>query len=58
MIDRSAGKNEFALALAAAGVDAHASLRESSAEIQARLAELPAGRSGPGRSARSWACRS
>ncbi|WP_405020397.1 TetR/AcrR family transcriptional regulator [Kitasatospora sp. NBC_00070] len=43
VIDQSAGKNEFARALAAAGVDAHASLRESGAEIQARLAELLAG---------------
>ncbi|GAA1163071.1 AcrR family transcriptional regulator [Kitasatospora gansuensis] len=40
VVDQSEGKNEFARALAAAGVDAHASLRESSTEIQARLAEL------------------
>ncbi|MFJ4775847.1 TetR/AcrR family transcriptional regulator [Streptomyces sp. NPDC088762] len=43
VIDQSAGKNEFAQALTAAGVDVHASLREPSEEIQARLAELLAG---------------
>ncbi|GAA1258678.1 TetR/AcrR family transcriptional regulator [Kitasatospora nipponensis] len=43
VIDRSAGKNEFAQALAAAGVDAHAALRESSEAIRAQLAELLAG---------------
>ncbi|MFD0273485.1 TetR/AcrR family transcriptional regulator [Kitasatospora sp. NPDC127111] len=43
VIDRSAGKTEFTQALAAAGVDAHEALRESSAVIRARLAELLAG---------------
>ncbi|MFC9331247.1 TetR/AcrR family transcriptional regulator [Kitasatospora sp. NPDC057015] len=43
VIDQSAGKNEFARALAAAGVDAHASLRESSAVIHAQLGGLLAG---------------
>ncbi len=41
--DQSAGKNEFAQALAAAGKDAHAALRESSTAIRAQLAELLAG---------------
>ncbi|MEU9074077.1 TetR/AcrR family transcriptional regulator [Kitasatospora sp. NPDC004745] len=43
VIDQSAGKDEFTQALAAAGVDAHASLRESSGAIRAQLAELLAG---------------
>ncbi|MFB8183317.1 TetR/AcrR family transcriptional regulator [Streptomyces sp. NPDC055966] len=38
--EQSAGKNEFAQALAAAGMDAHAALRESSEVIQAQLAAL------------------
>jgi AcrR family transcriptional regulator len=40
VVEQSAGKNEFAQALAAAGVDAHAPLRESSEAIQAQLARL------------------
>ncbi|WP_327286234.1 TetR/AcrR family transcriptional regulator [Streptomyces sp. NBC_01205] len=40
VVERSAGKNEFAQALASAGVDVHAALRESTEEIQARLAGL------------------
>lgn len=40
VIEQSAGKNEFAQALAAAGVDAHAPLRESSEVIRAQLAGL------------------
>ncbi|MFB7618057.1 TetR/AcrR family transcriptional regulator [Kitasatospora sp. NPDC056181] len=43
VIDQSAGKNEFTRALAAAGVDAHESLRESSTAIRTQLAELLAG---------------
>ncbi|WP_444972032.1 SbtR family transcriptional regulator, partial [Streptomyces lunaelactis] len=43
VVEQSAGKSEFAQALAAAGVDVHASLREPTMEIQARLAELLAG---------------
>ncbi|MFD9130499.1 TetR/AcrR family transcriptional regulator [Kitasatospora sp. NPDC059571] len=43
LIDRSAGKNEFTQALAAAGVDAHTALQESSAAIQTLLADLLAG---------------
>ncbi|MFF7753237.1 TetR/AcrR family transcriptional regulator [Streptomyces sp. NPDC007971] len=43
VIDQSEGKNEFARALAAAGVDAHAALQESSEVIRARLAGLLAG---------------
>ncbi|MFI6846296.1 TetR/AcrR family transcriptional regulator [Kitasatospora sp. NBC_00085] len=43
VIEQSAGKNEFTQALAAAGVDVHASLRESTTQIQARLAELLSG---------------
>ncbi|MFF2042272.1 TetR/AcrR family transcriptional regulator [Kitasatospora sp. NPDC058170] len=43
VIDRSAGRNEFAQALAAAGVDAHAALQESSTAIRAQLAELLTG---------------
>ncbi|MBP0450506.1 helix-turn-helix transcriptional regulator [Kitasatospora sp. RG8] len=43
VIDQSAGKNEFTRALAAAGVDAHESLRESSTVIRTQLAELLAG---------------
>lgn len=42
-VEQSAGKNEFARALAAAGVDAHAALQESGSAIRARLAELLAG---------------
>ncbi|MDJ0385734.1 TetR/AcrR family transcriptional regulator [Streptomyces sp. G-G2] len=40
VVDQSAGKGEFTRALAAAGVDAHAPLQESSAVIQAQLAGL------------------
>ncbi|MEW2414697.1 TetR family transcriptional regulator [Streptomyces sp. NPDC046866] len=43
VVEQSAGKNEFTRALAAAGVDAHASLQESSAAIRAQLARLLAG---------------
>ncbi|MEW1909325.1 helix-turn-helix domain-containing protein [Kitasatospora sp. NPDC085895] len=43
VVDRSAGKNEFTQALAAAGVDVHASLQESTAAIRDRLAGLLAG---------------
>jgi AcrR family transcriptional regulator len=43
VIEQSAGKDEFARALAAAGVDAHAALQESSAVIRAQLAGLLAG---------------
>ncbi|MEV4611471.1 helix-turn-helix domain-containing protein [Kitasatospora sp. NPDC049258] len=40
VIEQSAGKNEFTQALAAAGVDAHAALQESSQAIRAQLADL------------------
>ncbi|MCX5152023.1 MULTISPECIES: TetR/AcrR family transcriptional regulator [unclassified Streptomyces] len=40
VVEQSAGKNEFAQALAAAGVDVHASLHEPTREIQTRLAGL------------------
>ncbi|MGW4894777.1 TetR/AcrR family transcriptional regulator [Kitasatospora sp. NPDC004240] len=40
VVERSAGKDEFTRALAAAGVDAHASLHEASAVIRTRLADL------------------
>ncbi|GAA4995088.1 helix-turn-helix domain-containing protein [Kitasatospora paranensis] len=40
VIEQSAGKNEFAQALAAAGVDAHAALQEPSQVIRAQLARL------------------
>ncbi|MEV6978089.1 helix-turn-helix domain-containing protein [Kitasatospora sp. NPDC093806] len=40
IVERSAGKNEFAQALAAAGVDVHSSLRAPSTEIRERLAGL------------------
>ncbi|MGW6412880.1 TetR/AcrR family transcriptional regulator [Streptomyces vinaceus] len=40
VVERSAGKNEFAHALAAAGVDVHAALRAPTEEIKARLAAL------------------
>ncbi|WP_406305330.1 TetR/AcrR family transcriptional regulator [Streptomyces sp. NBC_00885] len=43
VVEQSAGKNEFAQALAAAGVNVHASLQEPTMEIQARLAELLTG---------------
>ncbi|MFF3601495.1 TetR/AcrR family transcriptional regulator [Kitasatospora indigofera] len=43
VVDQSAGKNEFTRALAAAGMDAHSALREPSAVIRDRLAELLAG---------------
>ncbi|MGW0880509.1 TetR/AcrR family transcriptional regulator [Streptomyces sp. NPDC002671] len=43
LVEHSAGKDEFTQALAAAGVDVHASLREPTMQIQARLAELLAG---------------
>ncbi|MBD0694630.1 TetR/AcrR family transcriptional regulator [Streptomyces sp. CBMA123] len=40
VVEQSAGKNEFAQALAAAGVDAHAALRDAGAAIRAQLTEL------------------
>ncbi|MBL1082265.1 TetR/AcrR family transcriptional regulator [Streptomyces actinomycinicus] len=40
VVDQSAGKEEFTRALAAAGVDMHASLQESTTVIRAQLAEL------------------
>ncbi|MFE2552060.1 TetR/AcrR family transcriptional regulator [Streptomyces sp. NPDC059355] len=40
VVERSSGKNEFAQALAAAGVDVHAALRAPTEEIQTRLAAL------------------
>ncbi|MEV7774600.1 helix-turn-helix domain-containing protein [Kitasatospora sp. NPDC086791] len=40
VVERSAGKQEFTRALADAGVDVHASLRESSDLMRARLAGL------------------
>ena len=40
IVEQSAGKNEFARALAAAGVDAHVALQASSEVIQAQLARL------------------
>jgi AcrR family transcriptional regulator len=40
VVEQSMGKNEFTQALAAAGVDAHAALQESSKAIQAQLARL------------------
>ncbi|MER7465326.1 helix-turn-helix domain-containing protein [Streptomyces sp. NPDC097981] len=43
VVEQSAGKTEFAQALAAAGVDVHASLQAPSMEIQGRLAQLLAG---------------
>ncbi|MFF4548406.1 TetR/AcrR family transcriptional regulator [Streptomyces sp. NPDC001435] len=43
LIDQSAGKGDFAQALAAAGVDVHSVLRESSTAIQDQLGELLAG---------------
>ncbi|MFD7261115.1 TetR/AcrR family transcriptional regulator [Streptomyces sp. NPDC059874] len=43
VVEQSAGKNEFTQALAAAGVDAHASLQGPTIEIQARLSDLLAG---------------
>ncbi|MER5730701.1 TetR/AcrR family transcriptional regulator [Streptomyces sp. NPDC002138] len=43
VVDQSSGKSEFTQALAAAGVDAHAPLQESSMVIQAQLADLLAG---------------
>ncbi|MFJ9870211.1 TetR/AcrR family transcriptional regulator [Streptomyces sp. NPDC101165] len=43
LIDQSAGKNDFAQALAAVGVDVHSTLRQSSTEIRAQLGELLAG---------------
>ncbi|MFD7032965.1 TetR/AcrR family transcriptional regulator [Streptomyces sp. NPDC059917] len=43
VVELSVGKNEFARALAAAGVDVHASLRGPTEQIQTRLAELLAG---------------
>ncbi|MFJ4185227.1 TetR/AcrR family transcriptional regulator [Kitasatospora sp. NPDC089509] len=43
VVEQSAGKTEFAQALAAAGVDAHATLREATTAIRARLSELLAG---------------
>ncbi|RKT09576.1 TetR family transcriptional regulator [Streptomyces sp. 1114.5] len=43
VVEQSAGKQEFTRALADAGVDVHASLRESSTVMRAQLAELLAG---------------
>jgi AcrR family transcriptional regulator len=43
MVDQSAGKNEFAQALAAAGIDVHQTLSEASRLVRARLAELLTG---------------
>ncbi|WP_035844253.1 TetR/AcrR family transcriptional regulator [Kitasatospora azatica] len=43
VVDQSAGKNEFAQALAAAGVDAQAALQEPSKAIRAQLAGLLVG---------------
>ncbi|WP_329492744.1 helix-turn-helix domain-containing protein [Kitasatospora herbaricolor] len=43
VVDQSAGKDEFTRALAAAGMDAHSALRESSAVIKERLTGLLAG---------------
>ncbi|MGW7381482.1 TetR/AcrR family transcriptional regulator [Streptomyces sp. NPDC054794] len=43
LIDQSAGKNDFVQALAAAGVDVHSALRESSTTIRAQLEKLLAG---------------
>ncbi|GHI03973.1 hypothetical protein AQI88_08140 [Streptomyces cellostaticus] len=43
VVQQSSGKDEFTRALAAAGVDAHASLQEPTMEIQTRLTELLAG---------------
>ncbi|GGQ08139.1 TetR family transcriptional regulator [Streptomyces virginiae] len=43
VVEQSEGKNEFAQALAAAGVDVHASLHEPTMEIQGRLADLLTG---------------
>ncbi|MET9959955.1 TetR/AcrR family transcriptional regulator [Streptomyces sp. NPDC006326] len=43
IVEKSLGKGEFTRALAAAGVDAHASLQEPSMEIRTRLTELLAG---------------
>ncbi|GAB7187073.1 DNA-binding protein AcrR family [Kitasatospora sp. Ki12] len=43
VVEQSAGKQEFTRALAEAGVDVHASLRESSDQMRGRLAELLAG---------------
>ncbi|MEV6951116.1 helix-turn-helix domain-containing protein [Streptomyces sp. NPDC051183] len=43
VVEQSEGKNEFAQALAAAGVDVHASLQKPTLEIQGRLAGLLAG---------------
>ena len=43
VVDQSAGKNEFARALAAAGVDVHASLQESTTAMRTQLADLLAG---------------
>ncbi|WP_354638096.1 TetR/AcrR family transcriptional regulator [Kitasatospora camelliae] len=43
LIDQSAGKNDFARALAAAGVDVHSTLQESSAAIRDRLDVLLTG---------------
>ncbi len=40
IVEQSAGKDEFARALAAAGIDVHSSLRASSEVIRTRLAEL------------------
>ncbi|GAA2747058.1 helix-turn-helix domain-containing protein [Kitasatospora cinereorecta] len=43
VVDRSAGKDAFTRALAAAGRNPHAALRETSAAIRAHLGELLAG---------------
>jgi AcrR family transcriptional regulator len=43
VVEQSAGKNEFAQALAAAGMDVHAALQEPSAAIREQLAGVLAG---------------
>ncbi|MFE0510832.1 TetR/AcrR family transcriptional regulator [Streptomyces sp. NPDC058964] len=43
LIDQSAGKNDFTQALAAAGVDVHSALQESTAAIRAQLDALLTG---------------
>lgn len=48
LVEQSEGKNELAGALAAAGVDVHASLQGPTMEIQARLGDLLAGAQGAG----------
>ncbi|WP_431676523.1 TetR/AcrR family transcriptional regulator [Kitasatospora sp. KL5] len=43
VVEQSAGKNEFVRALAAAGVDVHASLQESTTAMRTQLADLLSG---------------